>query len=688
MAIQIITNFDVNAPAPIDGRNVVEDISARNAIEFKYIGLKTFVLSEGVTYVYGTNSEWIVDGGSSTNTGGNGIYGGSGSLPGDVKVFFGTVSNNIENRSNYLYFETDGQTDGDKSYLYNYGYRKNTGTDYDTMSYRTEQKLVPFGSSIKQGPFIEYNGRNPYQSDRNSVLNLGSGNQNMDSRVVRVSITPITTEFYSTQDPIGENEAPVAIHKLGGDTYFGYNTSGDPSLDNFTYDDAVPTYRMKFGLGINPNIAEWNFDTKIADSVTYNTIIKISASSEPNNVSSNLKFLIDTSSRDWDSNSTRTPQLLSPQEIVRNIEHRYTKLQMWNVGTFVRIESDILYLRSEGNSYEVELSPNQAIKDIKIEKSSSNKPDFPNGTIITIRFRNKDVTKPGYLKIYDGKIETSNIKSEITDATFELNDSTRLTINHLASPEGNGEVITLRKYNTFVFGVGTTQFWEIVNVNRARKITTRNWSEEGVGDWVFNNPVRYLTQFSTSGSFQSLGETQITNPLVSTNHPPNKWTKDVAFSGFSRESINASGFKFRISVDGNRIVFVQGNFQIYVKGDVRIVTQTQNLRKLFLKGDARNNLWLIGKVNRVSLIPQWESSWTYVKCWGRATQTGLGATKPIDITEAILSINRLGEIFISFDANTTDSLFSTAMQELFLEVSVPPFSYTAATSSFVQDTGG
>jgi hypothetical protein len=118
MAIQIITNFDVNAPIPADGRNVVADISARDDIEFKFAGLKTFVLSEGVTYVYGTDSVWRLDGGGN-NSGGNGIYGGSGSLPGDVSVFLGTLSNAVNDRSNYIYYENRGLTDGDKNLLYN-----------------------------------------------------------------------------------------------------------------------------------------------------------------------------------------------------------------------------------------------------------------------------------------------------------------------------------------------------------------------------------------------------------------------------------------------------------------------------------------------------------------------------------------------------------------------------------------
>ena len=687
MAIETQTNFIIQATVPADDRNVVENISARDNIEYKFAGLKTFVLSEGITYVYGTDSVWRVDGGVSSVGGGNGIYGGSGSIPGDVSVFLGTVSNNINNRSSYLYFETDGQTDGDKNYLYNYSYRKVTGQDWDTMAYRTEQKLLPFGSTIKQGPFIEYNGRNPQLVNKKSVLNLGSGNQSdLTTRVVRVSITPTDTEFYSSQDPIGVNESPVSIHQIDGDTYFGFNTTGDINTNgsSFCNNEDAPTYRMKFLSGLG--LSNWNFETRVKETTLYDTIIKIDANVVPSSVSSNLKFLVDTSSRDWDTTSTRVTSLLTPQQIVRDIEHRYTKIQMLNVGTPQPLTSDqILYLNTEGNSFVVSLNKNDVIKNIKAYKTSTSQPEFPNGTIINIKFINTDPTLPGHLRIYDGNND-SRIKSDITDATFNLNNDSRLTINHNSGTlvSDNGEIITFRKFNKEVSGQ-TQQWWEIVNVNRERRIVERKWPTPSVSEWNFNTTIKWLTATATSGSYQIYDGTNVVTPITSLDNPPNKWPLPSGGStvAFTRETTNPDGFRFRISVDGNRIVFVQGNFRIDIKdGNIRNTLGGNNIKKFYFRSvDNRTNIWNIGKISNTSLLPQWETTWTPVRCYGTGVYSG--SNLRWEIIDPVFSINRLGDMFLSFDAEASyDSNLEVSIQGMLLEVYVPPFSYTAATGSF------
>lgn len=670
MAIQVITNFNINAPVPIDERNVVSDITARNNIEFKFPGLRTFVLSEGISYVYGTDSVWRVDGGipnNNNNTGGNGIYGGSGSLPSDVSINFGTISNSSENRSNFLYYDTSGQTDGDKSYLYNYGYRRNTGQDWDTMGYRTEQKIVPFGSSVRQGPFIEYSGSNPRNPLLTSVLNFGSGNVNLTGRTVRMSIHPKIIEFYSSQTP--SNEFPLSIHSIKDDTVLGYNSTPE-ELDSYSYRQSSASYRMLFSIN------KLDFDTRIPNSSTINTLIRFETTSEPTNVSSNVKILVDQSSRDWDNTTTRDPKLLTPQEIVRQLEHRYTRTQMWQSGTFQEIKSEVLYLNTDGNSYEVTLQKDAAISNIKAYKSNTLQPDFPTGTILTIKFINSDLTSPGFLRIADGaKGSTSRIKSDLTDATFDKNDSSRLTINHGTSLPDNGEIITFRKFNK-----GTQQWWEIVNLNRERRIVSRNWSLPTT-DWNFIQ-VSWLSATSSSSSkFNRFAGSSITSPFTSVGNPPNKWGPDLTSNTTNRETINSDGFKFRISVDGNRIVYVQGNFKIDIKDTTRNTTFGNNTRKFYFRSvDQRTNIWNIGKITSVSILPQWESAWTPVRTFARGVYTG--PKLRIEIIDPILSINRLGDIFLSFDAEASfDSNIEVFMQDIDFEVYVPPFTYTAATGS-------
>ena len=82
--ISLITNFNINAFVPIDSRIVATNSTMRDNIQYKYEGLKVYLQSDKKTYTW-TGVTWSIDGG-------NGIYGGSGSLVGDTVVDMGTVS--------------------------------------------------------------------------------------------------------------------------------------------------------------------------------------------------------------------------------------------------------------------------------------------------------------------------------------------------------------------------------------------------------------------------------------------------------------------------------------------------------------------------------------------------------------------------------------------------------------------
>jgi hypothetical protein len=692
MAIETQTNFTVQATAPADDRNVVDDINARNNIEYKFAGLKTFVLSEGVTYVYGTDSVWRLDGGGG-NGGGNGIYGGSGSIPGDVSVFLGTLSNAVNDRSNYLYYENRGFTEGDKNLLYNYAYRKGNGNDYDTMAFRTEQKLIPFGSSTLQGPYLEYNGESQRDPSIKGSFIIGVPNLDLTQKLIRIE----TNNYHTAIFPSDSNgETPFAFTKINNKSIFGFNISSYSPGDSYRYTVDGAAYRMSFDV-FGPNFT-WDFQTLLQDDgipgIDWQTVMSLNNTSRLTNISSPVTLSVDSSSRDWDGVTTRTPTLLTPQQIVRDIEHRYSKIQMLSQGTSnTADEFGVLYLNTDGNSFTVNLFAGQEISDIKAYKSSQNTPEFPAGTIINIRFINTNPDNPGYINIYDNsESSTSKIKSDITDATFELNDFARLTINHGVEPIKHGEVITFRRIDEFV-GRTINKWWEIVSINRERKIVTRNWEDgSDTTKWSFLPNCRYLTATSSSGIFQSFQSAIVQNPLISLDNPPNKWglpISGVSTVGLGRDSKNPTGFKFRISVDGNRIVFVQGNFSIFIKDNY--VRQTQSspfTKKLYLRSiDKRTNIWYIGKIGYEGFLPQWETTWTNVNCFGTAENAGKDLS--FEITNSVFSINRSGDIFLSFDCEAfSNPALQTNSQGMYLEVSVPPFSYTAATGSYTTGGGG
>ena len=56
--IKISNNFGLNASKPIDSRFVVADITARDAISFKYAGLKVYVESTGLYYFW-NGTAWV-----------------------------------------------------------------------------------------------------------------------------------------------------------------------------------------------------------------------------------------------------------------------------------------------------------------------------------------------------------------------------------------------------------------------------------------------------------------------------------------------------------------------------------------------------------------------------------------------------------------------------------------------------
>jgi len=58
MAIQIIDGFQVNTSLPIDNRIVASGSSARNAIPYKYHGLRVFDISNNIPYVW-NGSSWV-----------------------------------------------------------------------------------------------------------------------------------------------------------------------------------------------------------------------------------------------------------------------------------------------------------------------------------------------------------------------------------------------------------------------------------------------------------------------------------------------------------------------------------------------------------------------------------------------------------------------------------------------------
>lgn len=150
--ISIITNFDVNQSVPIDSRIVATGSVQRDAILYKYVGLKVYQIDVKRTFTW-NGIGWDPEG--------FGIYGGSGSIVGDTFVNFGTVSNTIANESYDFVYQADMFSSTNKTYLYNNFVRHSTSVapfEFRGIEYRTQFKYFN-GINLVDSSYISLNAK-------------------------------------------------------------------------------------------------------------------------------------------------------------------------------------------------------------------------------------------------------------------------------------------------------------------------------------------------------------------------------------------------------------------------------------------------------------------------------------------------------------------------------------------------
>jgi hypothetical protein len=219
--ISLIANFDVNAPFPIDSRLVVNDTTERDNIIWKYEGLKVYVLSERQSYIW-QDSVWRVEY--------NGIYGGSGSLPGNVSVDFGSFSNTVVSASNYFQYEVDSQNS--YSYLQNQFIRHTAGVSgqndaWQGIEFRQQLKYNN-GGGLKESSYVSFNPKSVLGG-----ISFGTGDSLTNTVSERMVITGDGRVGISTNSPqsvlqIGSysstNELPLVFDiRTARGSSIGYN---------------------------------------------------------------------------------------------------------------------------------------------------------------------------------------------------------------------------------------------------------------------------------------------------------------------------------------------------------------------------------------------------------------------------------------------------------------------------------
>ena len=232
--ISLIANFDVNAPFPIDSRLVVNDTTERDNIIWKYEGLKVYVLSERQSYIW-QDSVWRVEY--------NGIYGGSGSLPGNVSVDFGSFSNTVGSASNYFQYEVDSQNS--YSYLQNQFIRHTAGVSGQTDAWQgiefRQQLKYNNGTGLKDSSYVSFNPKSVLGG-----ISFGTGDNSINTVSERMVITGDGRVGISTNTPqsvlqIGSysltNELPLVFDiRTARGSSIGYNwyyTTTDQVFNKF-----------------------------------------------------------------------------------------------------------------------------------------------------------------------------------------------------------------------------------------------------------------------------------------------------------------------------------------------------------------------------------------------------------------------------------------------------------------------
>jgi hypothetical protein len=238
--ISLITNFNINAFAPIDSRIVATNSTMRDNIQYKYEGLKVYDLSDKKTYNW-TGVTWSIDGG-------NGIYGGSGSLVGDTVVDMGTISLSPGSKSHEFWFGSSTSTT--QMSFRNY-FQNNSGNFEWRNEFFTETTLGSYqhfkSNSIELG--VGTNRRFTMNNDSSVSVSNGS----FDGKISSLALTGNRT--YSLPNIGGTfalvSDLTAGIQNLQSVTTIGNTTSQGFSLlgSTMTITKSLTDARVGFYFG-------------------------------------------------------------------------------------------------------------------------------------------------------------------------------------------------------------------------------------------------------------------------------------------------------------------------------------------------------------------------------------------------------------------------------------------------------
>lgn len=233
--ISIISNFDVNQSVPIDSRLVATSSTERNAIQYKYAGLKVYQVDVNRTFTW-NGASWDVEG--------SGIYGGSGSLVSDTVVDFGTVSVPFTDRSEELTYVSTNPSISlpTKNYLVNGFYRHTNEptSEFRGVEYRHQLKYLNVAGSVVDSAYIAFNPKRGGNDTQHGGIAFHTGySSNVLSEKMRITYsgkvgigTTDPKEFLQIATNSDATSAPLVFHNAGS-AVIGHNWYFSSGTDQF-----------------------------------------------------------------------------------------------------------------------------------------------------------------------------------------------------------------------------------------------------------------------------------------------------------------------------------------------------------------------------------------------------------------------------------------------------------------------
>jgi hypothetical protein len=681
MSISIVTNFKVNTYSPIDTRLVATNSAALSEIEFPYEGLTVYTKEQNLNYTY-NGTAWQVSS--------NGVYGGSGSLAGNTDVNTGSVGG-VQNDKSYDYILSASSSD-DRAQMVTSFIRNNNGTDYETVEVRNQVKYVDNVRGVLNGPYISFN----KNDSKKGIISLGTPDRNFTTTVERFRIEPDSTSNNGAIVLLPSTYShPLYISQNSTyNTFIGYNWNG---VTKFTSGTSSSIISFSNGEISFSNIS------RINEVVNKQLII----GENDNNKNSVVQIRVDSSFGEYGSSISGEFVTKTIPDIIRTIEHRYTKTQHLgykklesyiNQGSTVTMKFNlvnfkIVTITGDGNFFDFELPVRSTaidMFDINIVRFDSlgfvELDDIvPAGTEITIRFTYESPPGANTTRIYlwqNSSQTTRKIKSSYADTS----GGEYITILHDPIV---GDIITFRKG-----GGSVTQgldngdgFWYITNINRERQIissiSTSSLTWYDISDLtngvILKTPNIQKIYFQGSYIYKDVPGTAINfnssgAAAGSLDHP------------FKHQYSNTQNFLFsnvvasrplRVAKDISGNVYMKGSFSIILIPYTELSRNYQyGIGNKFYIAYFQNNTWYPKSSNPIgdNQYTTWGLCEVIISC-----DTPIGMPFSQQNSGAVflpgrISVDLAGRIFLQFHMSFWGGV--TLAGNYRIDVNVPQFSYS------------